>query len=258
MSRVHRTSANPAANNSAANNAALGNKTVADSVVTPYSDTVVLRCADLSQPLDYQPVWDAMRCFTDSRTQETPDEIWLLTHKPVFTQGQAGKPEHVLNPGDIPVIQIDRGGQVTYHGPGQLIAYLMIDVRRSGLGVRELVERIERSVIDVLDMYGIAAVNQRKAPGVYVNDAKIAALGLRIRHGCSYHGLSLNIGMDLSPFARINPCGYQGMEVTQLSELLTSASDATTLMNQTAQRLADVLTATLGYSEQRRATISVS
>lgn len=236
--------------------AADSNKSAVDAAVTPSANCLVLRRADLNQPLDYLPVWDAMRRFTEFRTPQTPDEIWLLSHKPVFTQGQAGKPEHVLNPGDIPVVQIDRGGQVTYHGPGQLIVYLMIDVRRSELGVRELVERIEQSVIDVLNTYGIVAVNQRKAPGVYVNDAKIAALGLRIRRGCSYHGLSFNIAMDLSPFGRINPCGHQGLEVAQLSELLLSAPDAITLMNQAGQRLTDALAIGLDYPAPRTTTLT--
>lgn len=203
----------------------------------------------LFAPLDYVPVWDAMRAFTAARTAETPDELWMLTHTPVFTQGQAGKSEHLLQTGDIPVIQIDRGGQVTYHGPGQLVVYLLLDVRRCGLGVRELVERIEQSVIDVLASHFIVAETQRKAPGVYVNGAKIAALGLRIRQGCSYHGLSFNIDMDLAPFARINPCGYQGMAVTQLRELLPAASRKDDLLEGTAQMLVQTLASRLGYSQ---------
>jgi lipoyl(octanoyl) transferase len=199
-------------------------------------------------PLDYVPVWDAMRAFTASRTPETPDELWLLTHLPVFTQGQAGKPEHLLHTGDIPVVQIDRGGQVTYHGPGQLVVYLLLDVRRTGLGVRELVERIEQSVIDLLAGLGIDAEAQRKAPGVYVNGAKIAALGLRIRHGCSYHGLSFNIDMDLRPFGRINPCGYQGMQVTQLRDLLPVNSLRDDLFERTAEALVTTLASRLGYA----------
>lgn len=157
--------------------------------------------------VDYQPTWHAMQRFTDTRDMETPDEIWLLEHSPVFTQGQAGKAEHVLFPGDIPVVQVDRGGQVTYHGPGQLVAYLLLDVRRSGIGVRELVSRIERSLIDLLASYGVSANAKPDAPGVYVNGAKIASLGLRIRNGRSFHGLALNVDMDLQPFQRINPCG---------------------------------------------------
>ncbi len=198
-----------------------------------------------SQALDYVPVWDAMRQFTASRTAETPDQIWMLTHKPVFTQGQAGKAEHLLNTGEIPVVQIDRGGQVTYHGPGQLVAYLLIDVRRAGLGVRELVESIEQSVIDVLAQFGLVGESQRKAPGVYVNGAKIAALGLRVRQGCSYHGLSFNVDMDLSPFRRINPCGYEGMPVTQLRDLLPSSADDGDLLEKVAGKLGDALTVRL-------------
>jgi len=166
--------------------------------------------------VDYEPTWHAMQRFTDARGADTPDEVWLLEHAPVFTQGQAGKAEHVLFPGDIPVVQVDRGGQVTYHGPGQLVAYLLLDVRRSGIGVRELVSRIERSLIDLLASYGVSAYAKPDAPGVYVNGAKIASLGLRIRNGRSFHGLALNVDMDLQPFQRINPCGYAGMAMTQL------------------------------------------
>lgn len=198
-----------------------------------------------SQAQDYVPVWEAMRQFTASRNEETPDQIWMLNHKPVFTQGQAGKPEHLLNTGDIPVVQIDRGGQVTYHGPGQLVAYLLIDIRRAGIGVRELVENIEQSVIDVLAQFGVVGESQRKAPGVYVNGAKIAALGLRVRQGCSYHGLSFNVDMDLAPFRRINPCGYEGMPVTQLKDLLPSSADDSDLLEKVASKLGDALTARL-------------
>lgn len=176
--------------------------------------------------VDYEPVWRAMQRFTDERDADTPDEVWMLSHAPVFTQGQAGKAEHVLTPGDIPVIQIDRGGQVTYHGPGQLIVYLLIDIRRAGKGIRELVSLLEQAVIDTLSCVKIDAALRPRAPGVYVDDAKIAALGLRIRRGCSYHGLSLNVAMDLEPFARINPCGYQGMAVTQVADLLPEEDPA--------------------------------
>lgn len=218
---------------------------------------LTVRSADLGTPLDYVPVWEAMRQFTEARNPATPDEIWLLTHQPVFTQGQAGKPEHLLNPGAIPVVQIDRGGQVTYHGPGQLVVYLLIDVRRAGTGVRELVENIEQSVIAVLAEYGIAAESQRKAPGVYVNGAKIAALGLRIRQGCSYHGLSFNIDMNLSPFGRINPCGYQGLQVTQLRELLPAGSGKVDLLHEAAGRLVRTLTTRLGYTEAQTAALEI-
>ncbi|MCM2355126.1 MAG: lipoyl(octanoyl) transferase LipB [Arenimonas sp.] len=167
----------------------------------------------------YEPVWRAMQRLTDARGADTPDELWLVEHDPVFTLGQAGKPEHVLAPGDIPVLNVDRGGQVTYHGPGQLVAYPLVDLRRLGLGVRELVCRIEGAVIDVLAHYGIKGERKEGAPGIYVDGAKVMALGLRVRKGCSFHGLAFNIAMDLEPFRRINPCGYQGLEVTSVLEL---------------------------------------
>jgi lipoyl(octanoyl) transferase len=167
----------------------------------------------------YEPVWRAMQAFTDARTADTADELWLVEHEPVFTLGQAGKWEHVLNPGTIPVIPVDRGGQVTYHGPGQIVAYPLIDLRRSGIGVRDYVHRIEQAVIDTLAEWNITAARREGAPGVYVNGAKIAALGIRVRRGCTFHGLAFNINMDLEPFARINPCGYQGLAVTQMLDL---------------------------------------
>ncbi|ASC56329.1 lipoyl(octanoyl) transferase LipB [Vibrio vulnificus] len=167
---------------------------------------------------DYLPVWQAMHEFTDTRNEETPDEVWLVEHNPVFTQGQAGKAEHLLNTGDIPVVQSDRGGQVTYHGPGQLVAYFLINLRRKKLGVRDLVTTIENLVINTLKAYNIDSAARPDAPGVYVDGRKICSLGLRIRKGCSFHGLALNVNMDLSPFLRINPCGYQGMEMVQVSE----------------------------------------
>ncbi len=165
----------------------------------------------------YLDTWQAMRELTDARTKDTPDELWLLEHPPVFTQGQAGKAEHILNPGDIPVIQTDRGGQVTYHGPGQIIAYPLIDLRRRGLSIRDIVSTLEQSVIDLLAEYNIHAAARRDAPGVYIDGAKIASIGLRVRKGCSYHGLSFNVDMDLAPFSRINPCGYENLPVTQLA-----------------------------------------
>jgi lipoyl(octanoyl) transferase len=168
---------------------------------------------------EYGPVFDAMRAFTDARAADTLDELWSVEHPPVFTQGLAGKAEHLLAPGDIPVIQVDRGGQVTYHGPGQVVVYCLLDVRRLGFSVRGLVTALERSVIDLLAAHGVAARARPDAPGVYVGDAKVAALGLRIRQGRSYHGLSLNVAMDLEPFTRINPCGYRGLRVTQLRDL---------------------------------------
>ncbi len=168
---------------------------------------------------DYEPVWKSMHEFTDHRTEESKDEVWLVEHNPVFTQGQAGKAEHLLNPGDIPVVQSDRGGQVTYHGPGQLVVYFLINLRRKKLGVRDLVTHIENLVINTLNAYNIDSAARPDAPGVYVDNKKICSLGLRIRKGCSFHGLALNVNMDLSPFQRINPCGYQGMEMVQVSEL---------------------------------------
>ncbi len=167
----------------------------------------------------YEPVWRAMQAFTDARGQDTPDELWVLEHDPVFTLGQAGKWEHVLLPGDIPVVPVDRGGQVTYHGPGQIVAYPLFDLRRLEIGVRELVNRIEQAIIDTLETWNIGALRRDGAPGVYVGDAKVAALGLRVRRGCSFHGLAFNVAMDLEPFRRINPCGYQGLAVTQVLDL---------------------------------------
>jgi len=167
----------------------------------------------------YLQTWQDMQTFTDQRDADTPDEIWLLQHEAVYTQGQAGKAEHLLHQTDIPVVQSDRGGQITYHGPGQLIAYLLIDVRRKGLGVRQLVTAMEQAVIALLARSGIEAVAKPDAPGVYVAGAKIASLGLRIRRGCSFHGLALNVNLDLTPFSHINPCGYAGLAMTQTATL---------------------------------------
>lgn len=174
------------------------------------------------------PTWRAMQDFTARRTADTPDEIWLLEHPPVYTQGQAGKPEHLIAATGIPVVPIDRGGQITYHGPGQVVAYVLVDLRRRGYGIRELVTRLEQAVIDLLAGQGVVAARLAGAPGVYVEGAKIAALGLRVKHGCTYHGLALNVDMDLAPFAAINPCGYAGMAVTQCRDLGVglSVSDA--------------------------------
>ncbi|MDH1265533.1 lipoyl(octanoyl) transferase LipB [Pseudomonas sp. GD03944] len=195
--------------------------------------------------VEYLPTLEAMRQLTAERDQQTPDEIWLLQHPKVFTQGQAGKPEHLLAPGDIPVIQVERGGQVTYHGPGQLVAYLMLDLRRLGLGVRELVTAMEQSLVDVIATYGIEAAPKADAPGVYVNGEKIASLGLRVRHGCSFHGLALNVDMDMSPFGRINPCGYSGLKMVQLRDLL----EAPPAFDEVVQRLERALRARLGYEQ---------
>ncbi len=172
----------------------------------------------------YQPVFERMKTFTEARDAATLDEIWFTEHEPVFTQGQAGRAEHLLAPGDIPVVQSDRGGQVTYHGPGQIVGYLMFDIRRMELGVRDLVRGIERAVMNTLAGYGVDAAPLAGAPGVYVGGAKIASLGLRVRRGCSYHGLALNVAMDLEPFSRINPCGLTGMQVTQLGDLAAVTS----------------------------------
>ncbi|MEP4486697.1 MAG: lipoyl(octanoyl) transferase LipB [Halioglobus sp.] len=173
--------------------------------------------------VDYASTLAAMRRYTDTRTAESPDQLWLLQHPRVFTQGQAGKAEHVLAPGDIPVIQVDRGGQVTYHGPGQWVMYWLIDLRRRNLGVRKLVDTIEQTAVALLGQYGINAAPEPAAPGVYVDGSKIASLGLRVRKGCSYHGLSLNVDMDLEPFSRINPCGYEGLRVTSMAQCLGGA-----------------------------------
>jgi lipoyl(octanoyl) transferase len=200
--------------------------------------------------LDYLPTWQAMQRFTNGRGPETGDELWLLEHAPVFTQGQAGKAEHVLFPGDIPVVQVDRGGQVTYHGPGQLVGYLLLDVRRLGIGVRELVSRIERSLIELLAGYEVEAHARPDAPGVYVGEMKIASLGLRIRNGCSFHGLALNVDMDLAPFQRINPCGYAGMVMTQLKDQARGPVE----FAEVRSRLRAQLAAQLGYAETKTLT----
>jgi len=169
--------------------------------------------------VEYEPTWRAMQVFTDRRDAATPDEIWFLEHPPVFTLGMNAKREHVLAPGDIPVVQIDRGGQVTYHGPGQLVVYPLIDLRRAQLGVRDFVTALERAVIGYVAQFGITAECRRNAPGVYVEGRKLASVGVRVRRGATYHGLALNVNLDLTPFQRINPCGYAGLEVTQLVEL---------------------------------------
>jgi lipoyl(octanoyl) transferase len=188
---------------------------------------------------DYVATWEAMRSFTLTRDAGTPDELWFLQHQSVFTQGQAGKPEHILDPHGIPVVHSDRGGQVTYHGPGQLVVYFLLDVRRRGYGVRTLVDIIETSLLEVLRSYDLAGELRKGAPGVYVEGRKIAALGLRISKGCSLHGLSFNIDMDLAPFTWINPCGYEGLVVTQLADLLDKPR--TGLFEETRARLVETL-----------------
>lgn len=193
--------------------------------------------------VDYLPTLEAMRKLTAERDASSADEIWLLQHPPVFTQGQAGKAEHVLAAGDIPIVQAERGGQVTYHGPGQLVAYLMLDIRRLNMGVRDLVSAMERALVSVLAEYEVAAAPRPDAPGVYVGAAKIASLGLRIRRGCSFHGLALNVDMDMQPFQRINPCGYAGLQMTQLREHVT----ADVSIAEVEARLEIALRQALGY-----------
>jgi lipoyl(octanoyl) transferase len=200
---------------------------VSPACATPTTRTSAIRAGivrDLGQQA-YVPVWRAMQAFTDARDDDTPDELWLVEHDPVFTLGQAGKPEHVLMPGDIPVIHVDRGGQVTYHGPGQIVAYPLLDLKRLKIGVRDYVCRLEQAVIDTLAEWNIGAARKDGAPGVYVNGAKIASLGIRVRRGCTFHGLAFNIsGESTPPFSRINPCGYAGLQVVALSDLGGPAS----------------------------------
>ncbi len=186
--------------------------------------------------VEYHPAWQAMKQFTAQRNADTRDEIWLLQHPPVYTQGLSGKPEHLLRASAIPVVKIDRGGQITYHGPGQIIAYLLLDMRRWKLNVRELVRLMEQAVIDLLAQYRVSAHGRKDAPGVYVDDAKIASLGLKIKNGCCYHGLAFNVDMDLAPFANINPCGYAGLRVTQARDMGINAP-----LEQLEQRLAQNL-----------------
>lgn len=209
--------------------------------VSPAVSTLQIRKLGL---VDYELVWRAMQSFTDNRNAQTPDEIWLCEHPAVFTLGQAGRKEHILAAGDIPVLQSDRGGQVTYHGPGQIVAYPMLDIRRLGMGVRDLVSGIEEAVIKVLKDFGVKAGRAAGAPGVYVDGVKIAALGLRVRRGCSFHGLAFNINMDLEPYQRINPCGFEGLKVTQLSEF--TKADISIVQNRLIRRLARIL----GYNNR--------
>lgn len=203
---------------------------------------MTLQCKNLGL-VDYAATLGQMRHFTDTRDTSTPDELWLLQHPQVFTQGQAGKAEHLLAPGDIPVIQVDRGGQVTYHGPGQWVLYLLVDIKRRGMGVRQLVSLIEAAIVSTLAEYEIDAAPDPKAPGVYVDGEKIASLGLRVRRGCSYHGLALNVDMDLEPFQRINPCGFSGLSVTSMARCLPG----TTLdVDAVGKRLQEIVAAELG------------
>jgi len=197
---------------------------------------------------EYSTVFAAQRSFTDTRDADTLDEFWLVEHPPVFTQGQAGKPEHLLMSGDIPVVQSDRGGQITYHGPGQVVLYMLVNLRRSGLGVRAAVTALETSVVDLLSEFGISGAADPHAPGVYVDGAKVAALGLRVRKGCCYHGVALNVDMDLSPYQRINPCGYAGQAVTSTSQLGVNGD-----VEQLGARLAEQLALQLEYTVQLNA-----
>ena len=212
-------------------------------------DSVIVR--DLGC-VDYPHAWQLMQRFTDRRDAATADEIWCLQHPPVFTQGQAGKAEHVLDAGDIPVIHSDRGGQVTYHGPGQLVVYLLVDLRRKNLGVRALVDLIEAALIDLLARYGVVAIADPKAPGVYVRGRKIASLGLRVRHGCSFHGLALNVDVDLAPFERINPCGYAGLAMTRLVDEV--AAGTATDMPGVCACLVEQLVTRLAYNRAHHET----
>lgn len=201
------------------------------------ADSITVR--DLGR-VDYRTTWQTMQRYTEARGPESDDEIWLVEHDRVFTQGQAGKAEHLLMPGDIPVVQVDRGGQVTYHGPGQLVAYPLMDIRRMGSDVRRFVSLIENSIVAVLGDHGVTSAPRPDAPGVYVGEQKICSLGLRIKRGCSYHGLALNVDMDLEPFSRINPCGYQGMRMTQMVDLVGSV-DMTTVKRTWVQHFCDAV-----------------
>ena len=212
----------------------------------PQPDALIARRLGMR---DYAGIVDAMRTSTEARGDGSPDELWLLEHPPVYTLGRAARESHVLDPGPIPVVRTDRGGQVTYHGPGQLIVYLLIDLQRLGLGVKRFVHDIEEAMIGVLAGYGIAAARRAGAPGVYVDGRKIGALGLRVRRGCSYHGLSLNVAMDLEPFARIDPCGYPGLAVTQLTESAgLDATDPAAALREVSERLVAALAGRLGYN----------
>lgn len=212
----------------------------------PCSDALIIRDLGL---VDYTSTWQRMQQFTDQRDDDTIDEIWLLEHPPVFTQGQAGKAEHLLFPGDIPVVQVDRGGQVTYHGPGQLVAYVLLNIKRRNLGVRQLVNLIEHSIIATLAQNDVKAYAKTDAPGVYVDEKKVASLGLRVRKGCTFHGLALNVDMDLSPFSRINPCGYAGMQMVQSKDLGGPVS-----IQQAKQQLSAQLINLLNVSEFQELT----
>ncbi len=203
---------------------------------------MILLCVRHLGLVDYRATWRAMQSFTAGRTAHTPDEIWFLEHPPVYTLGRAGRPEHLLAPGDVPVVQVDRGGQVTYHGPGQLVAYVLLDLVRLGIGVRRLVERLEQASMDLVGRAGVQTSRREGAPGVYAGGRKLAALGLRVRRGCTYHGLAINVDMDLSPFQRIDPCGFPGLQVTTLRALGVRWD-----LGSTRDKLQEELVAKLGY-----------
>ncbi len=219
--------------------------TLSEQQTAQMSEKVVVRDLGL---VEYQPTWQTMQDFTANRGAETVDEIWLLEHQPVFTQGHHGNESHLLNTGDIPVVQVDRGGQVTYHGPGQLVVYLLLNIRRKKFGVRELVARMEASIVELLAGFGVEAYAKPDAPGVYVDEAKICSLGLRVRKGCSFHGLAFNLDMDLEPFNRINPCGYAGMAVTRLTNLADDVD-----REFVKGSLIEILVKRLGYIERTNA-----
>lgn len=197
----------------------------------------------------YLPIWHAMQQFTDTRGEDTPDEIWLVEHEPVFTQGQAGKEEHILAPGDIPVVKVDRGGQITYHGPGQQMLYVLLNMKRRQLGVRTLVTGLESCIVECLKQYGIQAYPKADAPGVYVDKKKVCSVGLRIRRGCSFHGLALNVNMDLSPFLRINPCGYAGLEMVNCAQLQGPVT-----LDEAGPKIVEQLCRLLGITSRRYVT----
>ena len=209
-------------------------------MLTSDSNTLIIKNLGLQS---YLPVWQAMQDFSAQRKSDTNDEIWLLEHQPVFTLGKNGKAEHLLERSDIPLINIDRGGQITYHGPGQLIVYLLIDIKRRGLGVRRLVTLIEQSIINTLADYQLNAYAKKEAPGVYIDEAKIAAVGLRIKKGCSFHGLSLNISMDMTPFKTINPCGYKDLQIVQLADFIKDVQ-----LSQVQEKLLSYLVKSMGYA----------
>lgn len=214
--------------------------------MTDIKQQLVIRQVDIDE---YEQIWHAMQDYTDNRDESDFDELWLVEHAPVFTQGQAGKEEHLLNPGNIPVVKVDRGGQVTYHGPGQLVVYLLLDLRRRKLGVRDLVTKIEQAIVDLLAQYQIKAYAKADAPGVYVDECKVASLGLRVRKGCSFHGLALNVDMDMEPFLRINPCGYAGMAMVQTKQI----SGPQTVL-EAGEKLSQILANSLASTEIIRQT----